>query len=126
MKILLKILDYIISVLMGVGTLALVSLVVSQDWNMFLAMIAGMLLGGAVLLSSALFFLSVSTPFELFPVGMVITMITGMAAGMLMSVSDLRFSSLLRDVVVFCFIVQIWIDLYNVKLKGEVPRDNQN
>lgn len=111
---------------MGTGTLFLVSLVVSRDWNMPSAMIAGMGLGITVLLLSALLFLSVSTPFELFPVGMVITMFTGMATGMAMVATELNFTSMLSGVITFSCLVQLWIDLYNLKLKGEVPLDNQD
>jgi hypothetical protein len=125
MKILFKILDYIISVLMGAGTLLLVSLVVSKNWNMFFAMIVGMSLGIVVLLLTVLLFISVSTAFELFPVGMVITMFTGMATGMVTTIVELDFTLMLLAVITFSLFAQIWIDLYNMKLKGEVPVDKK-
>ncbi len=123
MKIIFKILDYIISVLMGTGTLYLVSLVVSENWNMFLAMIVGMVLGMVVLLLSVLLFVSVSTAFELFPVGMVITMITGMTAGMVITMIEIDFQLMLLTAIAFSLFTQLCIDLYNMKLKGEVPID---
>ena len=108
---------------MGTGTLYLVSLVVSENWNMFLAMIVGMVLGMVVLLLSVLLFVSVSTAFELFPVGMVITMITGMTAGMVITMVEIDFQLMLFASIAFSLIVQFLIDLYNIKLKGEVPID---
>jgi len=123
MKILFKVLDYIISALMGTGTLYLVSLVVSQSWNMFLAMIVGMVLGILVLLVSVLLFVSVSTAFELFPVGMVITMITGMTAGMVITMVDIDFQIMLFAAIAFSLFTQLCIDLYNMKLKGDVKID---
>ena len=123
MKLLFKVLDYIISALMGTGTLYLVSLVVSESWNMFLAMIVGMVLGIVVLLVSVLLFVSVSTAFELFPVGMVITMITGMTAGMVITIVEIDFKLMLFTAIAFSLFAQFWIDLYNMKLKGDVRID---
>lgn len=125
MKILFKILDYIISVLMGTGTLLLVSLVVSKNWNMFFAMIVGMSLGIVVLLLTVLLFISVSTAFELFPVGMVITMFTGMATGMVITIVELDFILMLLAAITLSLFAQFWIDLYNMKLKGKVPVDKK-
>jgi hypothetical protein len=119
-KILFKILDYTISALMGSGTLFLVSLVVSKDWNMFLAMAAGMVLGMIVLLIIVMLFSFISTPFELFPVGMVITMFTGMASGMALVMWEADFQLMLSAAVIFLLFAQLVIDLYNMKLKGEV------
>ncbi len=124
MKIIFKVLDYIISALMGTGTLYFVSLVVSDSWNMLIAMITGMFLGMAVLLISVLLFVSVSTAFELFPAGMVITMITGMTAGMVITMIEIDFQLMLFAAIAFSLVVQLCIDLYNMKLKGEVPIDS--
>jgi hypothetical protein len=123
MKILFKILDYFASVLMGVGTLFIVSIVISESWNMFFAMIVGMVLGIVVLLLTVLLFSSVSTAFEIFPVGMVITMFTGMATGMVITIVEVDFILMLLTAITFSLFVQLWIDLYNMKLKGEVPVD---
>jgi len=123
MKILFKILDYIISVLMGTGTLFFVSLVVSESWNMFLAMIVGMVLGIVVLLLAVLLFISVTTAFELFPVGMIITMFTGMTAGMAITIVEIDFKLMLFTAIAFSLFAQFWIDLYNMKLKGDVRID---
>ncbi|MEF9476165.1 MAG: hypothetical protein L0958_05710 [Candidatus Mariimomonas ferrooxydans] len=125
MKILFKILDYIISVLMGTGTLFLVSLVVNESWNMFFAMIVGIVLGIVVLLLTVLLFISVSTAFELFPVGMVITMFIGMATGMVITIVELDFILMLSAAITLSLFAQFWIDLYNMKLKGEVTVDNK-
>ena len=57
---------------------------------MFLAMISGMVLGTAVLSVTIALFIPVSSPFELLPVGMIITMFTGMGAGMAMTRSSDR------------------------------------
>ena len=123
MKILFKILDYIVSVLMGTGNLLLVSLVVSENWNMFLAMIVGMVLGIVVLLLTVLLFISVTTVFELFPVGMVITMFTGMTTGMIITIVEIDFKLMLLAAVAFSLFAQFWIDSYNMKLKGDVQID---
>jgi len=123
MKILFKILDYIISVLMGTGTLFLVSLVVSESWNMFLAMIMGMVLGIVVLLLAVVLFISVATVFELFPVGMIITMFTGMTTAMVITIVEIDFKLMLVATVAFSLFAQFWIDSYNMKLKGDVQID---
>jgi hypothetical protein len=119
MKILFKILDYLISVFMGTVTLFLVTFVINESWNMFIAMIIGMIIGTAVLLISVLLFSSVSTPFELFPAGMIITMFTGMAAGMA-RVMDADFQVMLIPAVIFSSFTQLMMDLYNMRLKGKV------
>ncbi len=106
---------------MGSGTLYIVSLVVNENWNMLLAMIAGMVIGIVVLLISLLLFIFVSTAFELIPSGMIITMFTGMAAGMAMTAAEMDFRFMLSAVIVFSLLAQVYIDLYNVKLKGEIP-----
>jgi hypothetical protein len=123
MKILFKILDYMISVFMGTGTLFLVSLVVSASWNMFLAMIVGMVLGIVVLLLAVVLFVSVSTAFELFPVGMIITMFTGMTTGMVITIVEIDFKLMLLAAIAFSLLSQFWIDIYNMKLKGNVQID---
>jgi hypothetical protein len=119
MKILFKIMDYLISVFMGTGTLFLVSLVINESWNMFFAMIIGMILGTAVLLISVLLFSSISTPFEIFPVGMMITMFTGMAVGMA-RVMEADFQAMLVSAGIFSLFTQLMMDLCNMRLRGEV------
>ncbi len=119
-NILFKVIDYITSFLMGTGTLLLVSLVINDGWNMFLAMAVGMLLGNVVLLLIVVLFSSISTPFEIFPVGMVITMLTGMAAAMAIAAVAADFNSLLLPVTAFSVFTQLMIHLYNNSLKGEV------
>ena len=120
MKILFKILDYTTSVIMGAGTLFFVSILISESWNMFFAMIVGMAIGIAVLLLSILLFSSFSTAFEIFPVGMIITMFTGMISGMLTAAVKPDFTLMLSAIIVFSLFAQVMIDLYNMKLKGEV------
>jgi hypothetical protein len=123
MKIIFKILDYITAALMGVGTVYFVSLAVSTNWNVFIAMIAGMVIGMAVLLFAVLLFSSFSTAFEIFPVGMIITMFTGMGAGMILSMEEPDFTLMLTAAIAFSLFSQLCIDLYNMRLKGEVPLD---
>jgi hypothetical protein len=123
MKIFLRISDYTIAVLMGVGTLFLVSLIVGKDWNMFFAMLVGMILGIVVLLLTVMIFSSISTAFELFPVGMIITMFTGMASGMILTKTETISTPIFVAVMAFSLFAQIGIDLYNMKLKGDVPLD---
>ena len=108
---------------MGTGTLFFVSLVVSESWNMFLAMIVGMVLGIVVLLLAVVLFVSVSTAFELFPVGMIITMFTGMTTGMIITIVEIDFKLMLLAATAFSLLAQFWIDLYNMKLKGDVQID---
>ncbi len=83
MKIIFKILDYLISVFMGSGTVVIVYLVVGEGWNMFIAMIAGMV----------------------------------------MSTGETDFARLLWAAILFSIFTQFCIDLYNMKLRGEVPID---
>lgn len=108
---------------MGTGTLFLVSLVVSESWNVFLAMIVGVILGIVVLVLTVLLFIFVSTAFELFPVGMVITTFIGMAAGLVITIIEVDFILMFLAVIAFSLFAQLWIDLYNMKLKGEVTVD---
>ena len=126
MKILFKLLDYAISLLMGAATVSLVHYVITDSWNMFLAMIVGMMLGTVVLLVSVLVFTPVATAFELFPVGMIITMFTGMGAGMAITMSEIDFRSMFITAVLFSLLAQLAMDLYNRKLKGDVPLDNKS
>lgn len=121
MKILFKILDYLIATFMGTGTVYIVSLVVHESWNMPLAMITGMFLGMAVLVLAVLLFIYVSTAFELFPVGMVITMFTGMSAAMAITMMETDLMFMLMAAAFFSVLAQCGIDLYNIKLKGDVP-----
>ena len=126
MKVLFKIVDYLSAVLMGTGTLFLVTLAVSKDWNMFFAMIVGMILGTVVLVITILLFFPVSSTFELFPPGMIITMFTGMSAAMAITMGDIDFRLMLITAVLFSILVQITIDLYNRKLKGDFPLEDKN
>jgi hypothetical protein len=114
-------LDYLSSVFMGAGTIFVVSLVVGEGWNMFIAMIVGMVLGMLVLLLTVMLFVYVSTAFELFPVGMIITMLTGMAAGMVLSMGETDLALLLWAGIIYSILAQLCMDLYNMKLNGEVP-----
>ncbi len=120
MKIFFTILDHMVAVLMGTSTLCLVSLVVNEGWNMFVAMIVGMILGMLVLAVIAFVFGPVCSLFQLFPSGMVITKLTGMAAGMLFAAGNACFMSMFLASVAFSLFVQFAIDFYNMKLKGEV------
>ena len=123
LRILFKVLDYIIAALMGIGTLSLTYLVVSKEWNMLVGMFAGMVLGMLVLLLIILLFISLSTAFELFPVGMIISMFVGMVVGMMRSMESTAFMSMVFPVIAFSLIAQFVMDLYNLKLVGEVPVD---
>ncbi len=123
MKMSFKLLDYTVSILMGTGTLSAVYLIVDKEWNMLVAMIAGMVIGMIVLLLTVLLFIPISTAFELFPTGMVITMLIGMVVGMMTSMRNMDFMSMLFPVIGFSLFVQLLMDLYNLKLMGEVPLD---
>jgi hypothetical protein len=123
LRILFKVLDYIIAALMGIGTLSVVYIIIDKDWNMLVGMFVGMVLGMVVLLLNVLLFIPISTAFELFPAGMVITMPSGMVLGMITSMRNLDFMSMLFPVIGFSLFVQVVIDLYNLKLIGEVPVD---
>ncbi|MFQ5964224.1 MAG: hypothetical protein ACE5KZ_08080 [Candidatus Scalinduaceae bacterium] len=126
MRVFFIIFDYIVAILMGVGTLFLVSLVIGKDWNMFFTMILGMILGMVVLAVTVLVFSPICSLFQLFPSGMIITMLTGMAAGMIFTATGIDFMVILLMIIVFSFSVQFGIDLYNMKLKGELPVDGAN
>lgn len=120
-----KILDYLSAVLMGTGTFVLAAIAVSRDWNMFVAMITGMVIGMGVLSLSLLLFISVSTPFELVPKGMMITMVTGMTSGMAAAIDGPDFVFMISASAVFSICAQAGFDLYNMKLKGEVPIEKE-
>lgn len=126
MKLFFIFLDYTIAVIMGTGTVLLVHSIINNNWNMFSAMIVGMILGTGVLLLSVLLFTPVATPFELFPVGMIITMFTGMGTGMAITMTEIDLRSMLIAAVVFSLLSQLAIDLYNRKLKGDVPYDGKS
>lgn len=118
--------DYIVATLMGAGTLFFVFLVIGKGWNMFLTMIVGMILGMLVFAVTVLVFGPICSLFQLFPSGMIITMLTGMAAGMIFTATEIEFMIILWTVVAFSLSVQLGIDLYNMKLKGELPVDESN
>lgn len=120
MKPLLPLVDYSAAFLMGIGTLFLVSAVVNDGWNMFLAMGTGMLLGVLVLVSTLLLFIRISTPFHIIPLGMIITMIIGMTVAMKSAVGWTDASSMIPAVTVFSFLCQLVINRYDRKLRGEV------
>jgi hypothetical protein len=88
---------------------------------MLLAMLTGMILGMGVLLVVMMLFTGISTLFELFPAGMVITMITGMFAGMVLAAMEVKMVQLLLPAIGFSFFIQIVMELYNLKLSGDVP-----
>lgn len=123
MKILLKVIDYIISAFMGAVTVLLVFFIIGRSWNMFMAMIVGMFLGMAVLFISLLLFIYVTTAFELFATGMVITMVTGMVSAMIVASFDPDIKLILTGAVIFSLTVQLGIDLYDMKLRGDVLID---
>lgn len=93
---------------------------------MFIAMIVGMFLGMPVLLVVVVLFSCVATPFELFPSGMVITMFTGMISGMITAMGEVDFGLMTAAAILFSLFVQIMIDVYNIKLKGDLPIDREN
>ena len=124
MKILFKIIDYSLALLMGVGTVLLVSLVVGEGWNMFVAMSVGMLLGMILLIFVIVLSCGVTSIFDIMPTGMVITMFTGMAVGMSIAAGSASMARLYMGTLLFALFAQFTIDLYNLKLKGEVPLDN--
>ena len=120
MNLILKIIDYIAAVLMGTGTVLFVSLFIDREWNMIAAMFAGMFLGMIVLLIIAILFVRVSTFFQIMPPGMIITMFSGMAAGMVLTSAEVDRFVLVKVAVIFSLLIQYMMDLYNLKLKGDV------
>lgn len=121
MKILFKLLDYALSILSGLGALFAVNFIISDSWNMVIAMIVGMLLGMVVLALIAIIFIQLTTAFELLPSGMLITMPIGMVVGMLEAVVDVDFALMITVAAIFSFSVQFCFNIYNARLKGEVP-----
>lgn len=119
-KIFFKFFDFAIAALMGVGSLLLVCLAVGSSWNMFLAMCAGMVIGMFVLFVVMLATVSITTLFQLLPVGMLITMPVGMLTAMAAASTGLGFTDMIWPVVLFSLFVQLCIDIYNIRLKGEV------
>ena len=121
---LLKLVDYTIATLMGIGTLFLVSIVVGSGWNILFSMLVGMLLGTIVLALILILFIGVSTAFEIIPVGMPLTMIVGMLVGMKNAAGWTNVVSMLPVVIVFSLLFQFGMNYYNQKIKGEVPLEN--
>ncbi|MBE9536292.1 MAG: hypothetical protein IMF07_03845 [Proteobacteria bacterium] len=121
MRFLFKLVDYILAVFMGVASVWLVSLVVGSGWNMFIAMFVGMFLGMLAVFPALLFSCGVTTAFHVLPVGMLITMFTGMIAGMAIAMGALSTSQLYPLAIFIAATVQLAIDRYDMKLKGEVP-----
>jgi hypothetical protein len=119
-KILFKLFDYAAALVMGAGTLFVVTLVVGGGWNMFLAMLVGMVLGTVLLVVFAVATAGLTTLFEVIPVGMVVTMIVGMGAGMAVAMTGAGFWSLFWPVVLYSMAAQLMMDVYNAGLKGEV------
>ncbi len=126
MKIILGILDYIVAAIMGAGALCLAFLVVGEGWNMFLAMAVGMVLGMVVLLLVVFIFGPICNTLQLFPPGMITTMVIGMLAGMGIAGTWTDFKTGLAFAVGFALFVQLAIDCYDWKLKGEVPIHEPN
>ncbi|MBE9503794.1 MAG: hypothetical protein IME96_06430 [Proteobacteria bacterium] len=120
MKALVKIIDYVAAVLMGTATVFFISLFVDKQWNMIAAMFAGMCIGMIVLFIVTILFVRVSTFFQIMPAGMIITMFSGMAAGMVLTSAEVDRVVLFKVAVIFSLLIQYMMDLYNLKLKGEI------
>ena len=82
--------------------------------------LAGMVIGMGVLMLALLLFSSFSAAFEIFPVGMAITMPVGMAAGMAVAAAGPNLICTLSAAAVFSLFSQLGFDLYNMKLQGDV------
>ena len=121
MNILLKVSDYAAAVLMGSGTVFLVSLLVDDRWNAVLGMAAGMVLGFLVMGAVYFIFMRVSNPFNFFAVGMPVTMITGMASGMSAPSGTLTLEVLYTGALLVAVLWQLGIDLTDARLSGDVP-----
>jgi len=121
MNLIFKVIDYAASLLMGAATVFFVSLFVNKGWNMAVAMVAGMLFGMIAFSLVTLLFVRVSTFFQIMPPGMIISMFTGMGAGMALSEADFDLALLLKVSAIFSIFVQYTMDLYNLTLSGEVP-----
>lgn len=120
MNLIFKVIDYVASVLIGTVTVLFVSFFVGKEWNMVAAMSAGMFFGMIALVLVTLLFVRISTFFQIMPPGMIIAMFTGMGAGMVFSAADVDLPLLLKMSVVFSLFVQYAMDVYNLKLTGEV------
>jgi hypothetical protein len=125
MSFLFKLVDYALAVFMGLASVLFVSLVVGSGWNMFVAMFAGMFLGMLAVLPALMLSCGISTAFHVLPVGMLITMFTGMIAGMTIAMGTLSTSQLYPLAIFIAATVQMAIDLYDMKLKGEVSLDGR-
>jgi len=121
MRLLLKAADYASAVLMGTGTVFLVSLLVDDRWNAVLGMAAGMGLGIPAMGAAYIVFLRVTNPFNFFAVGMPVTMITGMASGMAAASGNLRPGVLYPAAVLLAVLAQWAIDRIDAGMGGDVP-----
>jgi hypothetical protein len=121
MRLLFKLLDYVLAIFMGIASVWLVSLVIGSGWNMFIAMLIGMLVGMLVVFPVLMLSCGFSTAFHVMPVGMLITMFTGMMAGMAIAMDALSLPQLYPLAILIAATVQLAIDRQDMKLKGEVP-----
>jgi len=125
MRFLLRLTDYILAIMMGTATVWLVLLVIGSGWGMFTAMFTGMLVGMLVVFPALVLSCGISTAFHILPAGMLITMFTGMATGMAIAGGSLSVSRLYTLAILIAATVQLAIDLYDMKLKGEVSLDGR-
>jgi hypothetical protein len=120
-KIILKAADYAAAVTMGSGTVLGVSLLLDDEWNMALGAAAGMAIGLLVMAFVFILFMRITTAFHLFPVGMPVTMITGMASGMATASGRVSAGVLYAAAVGFSVLTQLAVDLTDAGLRGDVP-----
>jgi hypothetical protein len=113
--------DYAAAVLMGTGTVFLVSSLLGGEWNLFAGMAAGMVLGLLTMAVVFVLFMRVSTAFHLFPVGMPVTMITGMVAGMAVSEGVSSPGILYSAAAGYSILVSLAVDRLDARLRGDVP-----
>lgn len=116
----LRIFDWFLGFLMSLSTAFLMISIVSLEWNGFIAMIFGMVLGMAI--PCLLFFIPIPflADFEVMIPGMVCAMVTGMIIGMMISVNNITYQMLVFLSGEITVLTQITFSLFNKRVHGYV------
>lgn len=116
----LRIFDWFLGFLMSLFTAFLMVWIVGPEWNGFLSMIFGMVLGMAI----PCLFLFIPIPFladfEVMIPGMVCAMVTGMIIGMMIPVNNITDQMLVFLSGGITVLTQITFSLFNKRVHGYV------
>ena len=122
---LLRCVDYVSTLLAGVATAGVVSLLIPSHWPALVGMFLGMLLGMVVLLIVFLSFALLAGPFGILMPGMTASMISGMVGGMMVTAEKAPLVDALMVGALIGLGVAVLFHLYDRSLHGEVSRDER-